>query len=1036
MTRRLVCVGATFAAVCLAAIRHPGPRLSAQAPDLTVLEAGKAIERQLTRGEEHGYAVALSAGQSANVIVEQHGIDAIIQVRSADGTVLADVQEDLSTHGREHVDVVASTSGTYMLVVRTPPGIVGAGAYSIRLAGIRPATDADRSLQESRTMRSAAARLERAGRFNEARPLFERALEIAESVSGPDDPFVNAVVRDLAGNALEARDNRKAQSLYERALTGLEATVGAGDPQTAMVQSRLGLLYQRAGQRPKADAMVRQALATIEKTLGTEHPWYVRCLVTLGTLRDDAGDLDEAEAIDRKALAIVETIHETDSIVHADLLNNLGDIHRQRGDYAQAQALFERSLAIGEKLRGPESYYVATVLQNLGIVARERKEYSTAQAYYRRAIAIREATVGPDHTDVAQLLNNLANTYNATGDKRRALETHFRALRIWEKNAGPYERGTLLSTGNIARTYASDGDIPNAIDYQRRADAVLEAQLALNLAAGSERQKLAFAASASERTDRTISLHLNLALGDPDAAALGALVLLQRKGRVLDAMTDTFAAVRHHLTNPGDLKLLDELKATTAQLARFALSAPESMRPEERQNAIQDLEAKKERLEVELSERCAEFRAQTRPVTLEAVQAALPDDAALLEFAVFRPFDPTAERNAEAYGLPHYAAYIVRKHGTPRGFDLGEAKTIDERIEALRLALRDPRIADVKERARALDRLVMRPLRASLGLARRLFISPDGELHLVPFEALVDEQGRYLIERYPMSYLTSGRDLLRMQVVRENRSRPVILADPLFGEPGITGLAQPSRKKASAVTARRSVTTGNDLSRVYFAPLAGSAEEARAIKALFPEASLLTGSQATKAALQSVERPRMLHIASHGFFLQDAGGPAPSPVAPTGATRSVGLRAGVQNPLLRSGVALAGANLGRGSEDDGILTALEASSLNLWGTKLVTLSACDTGVGEIRNGEGVYGLRRAFVLAGAETLVMSLWPVNDSIARETMVAYYIGLRDGAGRGDALRQAKLEMLRRTARQHPFYWAGFIQSGEWANLDGVR
>jgi CHAT domain-containing protein len=135
-------------------------------------------------------------------------------------------------------------------------------------------------------------------------------------------------------------------------------------------------------------------------------------------------------------------------------------------------------------------------------------------------------------------------------------------------------------------------------------------------------------------------------------------------------------------------------------------------------------------------------------------------------------------------------------------------------------------------------------------------------------------------------------------------------------------------------------------------------------------------------------------------------------------------------------VALAGANLGGDAHDDGILTALEASSLNLWGTKLVTLSACDTGVGEIRNGEGVYGLRRAFVLAGAETLVMSLWPVTDSIARETMVAYYVRLRGGSGRGEALRQAKLEMLKRSVRQHPFYWAGFIQSGEWASLDGLR
>jgi CHAT domain-containing protein len=405
-----------------------------------------------------------------------------------------------------------------------------------------------------------------------------------------------------------------------------------------------------------------------------------------------------------------------------------------------------------------------------------------------------------------------------------------------------------------------------------------------------------------------------------------------------------------------------------------------------------------------------------QPVTLEAVQAAIPNGAALLEFAIFRPFDPRAERNAEAYGPPHYAAYVVRHQLAPRGLDLGPAAAINEAIDGLRQALRDPKRTDVKARARAVYERVMRPLRSTFGEADRLIISPDGDLNLVPFEALVDDNGRYLIERHAMSYVTSGRDLLRMQVARANRGKPVIFADPLFGEPLLASLGSPIERTAGQ-PARRSVTTGDELSTMYFAPLAATAEEGRAIKALFPEATLFTGARATKAALQRVEAPRMLHIASHGFFLQDE-------------------HLSAENPLLRAGLALAGANLTRDTHDSGILTALEAAGLNLWGTKLVTLSACDTGVGEVRNGEGVYGLRRAFVLAGTESLVMSLWPVNDSIARETMVAYYAGLRAGLGRGDALRLSKLTMLNRKVRQHPFYWASFIQSGEWANLDDRR
>src|SRR6185312_957094 len=188
----------------------------------------------------------------------------------------------------------------------------------------------------------------------------------------------------------------------------------------------------------------------------------------------------------------------------------------------------------------------------------------------------------------------------------------------------------------------------------------------------------------------------------------------------------------------------------------------------------------------------------------------------------------------------------------------------------------------------------------------------------------------------------------------------------------------------------------------------------RAIKALFPDATLLTGRHATKATLERVKAPAILHIASHGFFLaDDESGAGASMMA--------------ENPLLRSGLALAGANLAGDARGDGILTALEAASLDLWGTNLVTLSACDTGVGEVRDGEGVYGLRRAFMLAGAETLVMSLWPITDSVAGDTMLGYYARLRAGIGRGDALRQAKLAILRRPAMRHPYYWGGFIQSG---------
>jgi CHAT domain-containing protein/tetratricopeptide (TPR) repeat protein len=1004
-------VRALAAAVAILAVTPAGVP-AGRAPDreAAALSPGLSLDRHLARGGTDRFTIALGAGDSVAIDAVQRGLDVRATVVGPEGAIVEDALDAVGPAGSERIDLVAPAAATYTIVVTPADGAAAAGDYALRVGTPRRATPDERQLQDARTLRARAHQAERDGRYDEACGLLEHAVDIAASIEGDDAAPVAILRFEQAGNALERRDNMASRAFYERALAAFDRQWGAADPHTAMARSRLALLDQRAGQRQKAESTIREVLPILEHAVGTDHPWYVLSLVTLGDLRGSGGDLQEAEAVERRGLAILERTGQMGTLLEATLINNLADVYRARGDYAAAEPLFTRSLALGSSLVGADSLFAATAHQNLGIMARERKDYPAAIAHYLEAVAIDEKRLGPNHPMVAGALTNLANVYRATGQDEKALQTHFRALRLWEASVGPYGRETLLVVGNIARTYAGMGDIEHALAFQRRADGILETEMGLYVATGSERQKLAFVRSEAERTDRTLSLHLRQAPDNAGAASLAALVLLQRKGRVEDAMTDLFGAVRQRVADPADRAVLDELKAATAQLARVALGGAATPGAGD---STQDLEARRERLEATLSDRSAEFRAAIQPVALESVQAAIPGDAVLLEFAVFRPFDPEAERNEDAYGPPHYAVYLIARHGTPIGADLGAVEDIDRLVTRLRDAVRDPASTDVKARARALDERIMQPLRASLGGATRLLISPDGGLNLVPFEALVDEHGRYLIERYATSYVTSGRDLLRMGAPRGAPGKPVIVADPLFGEPSIG--ASRSLRGAGADT-RRSVTAGADMATLYFAPLSGSALEGRAIKSLFPSATLLTGRRASKAAIEGVAAPSILHIASHGFFLSDPGSAAPILT---------------QNPLLRSGLALAGANL-PDAHGGGILTALEAAGLDLWGTHLVTLSACDTGLGEVRNGEGVYGLRRAFMLAGAESLVMSLWPVSDSIARDTMVGYYARLRGGAGRGDALRQAKLAILKRPALRHPYYWAGFIQSGDWTRL----
>jgi CHAT domain-containing protein len=325
-----------------------------------------------------------------------------------------------------------------------------------------------------------------------------------------------------------------------------------------------------------------------------------------------------------------------------------------------------------------------------------------------------------------------------------------------------------------------------------------------------------------------------------------------------------------------------------------------------------------------------------------------------------------------------------------------------------------------------------------------LLISPDGPLNLIPFAVLADERGRYAVERYSISNLASGRDLLRLQVARESRGGPLVVAAPDFGRRSQVESSRPEKQEKDALEEEvKAESARSAIKEFYFPPLPNAGREGEALRALLPDATLLTKGQATKAALGQVRSPKLLHIATHSFFLEDqqltlagergAEALTDNPERALQRLEQRGVR--IESPLLRSGLALAGANEHK-EDDNGIMTALEVTGLNLWGTKLVVLSACDTGVGEVKNGDGVHGLRRALALAGTETQVMSLWAVSDQATRELMVSYYRMLQQGQGRGEALRQAQLEMLKKVNRRHPYYWASFIQSGEWANLEGKR
>jgi CHAT domain-containing protein/lipopolysaccharide biosynthesis regulator YciM len=1009
---------------------------------VTTLELGKPVDTQISGKTSHQYDVSLEASQTVGITVEQLGVDVVVSVTDADGKLLAEFDSEPRIPGEEHVVLSSEAAIHYQVTVKAKYSKAAAGQYRIEVAEVRPATGKDRLLFEAHELSTEARSLIRKGKFEDARPLASRALESADKALGDHDAYVGELLVTMAELERNQDNFARSEELFQRAIAIDEAALGEENPQTANAQQRLGALYNANGEFTKAEALFQQSMGIAERTLGSNHPTIVVYLMNLSQVHENRENYAQALPELERARTIAEQQLEPDDFSFIGVLNNLGDVYVHTKQFEQAEPLIERVIQMIEKTRGPDYPRLAEPLENLSIVAREKKQYSRAVDLLGRAQVLCEKAYGPQNSKTATVLIFVGNVYRAEGSYEKAVETYQRARNILEIAAGPYSALTQLTYVNAAMAYAALGDVDHAIEEQTQADALLERSIELNLSIGSEHEKSLFLRAASERTDRTLSGNALLAPNNPAAADLAALVLLQRKGRVLDAMSGSMATLRQRMSSE-DQKLLDQLSGTTASLAKLALNGAGKTPPEKYRADLASLEQQRNDLEAEISRRSAEFRTETQAVTLSAVLAAIPAGAALLEFAAYHPFDPKADSNLRAFGEAHYIVYVLRRGGEVRSVELGPAKTIDDAVAALRAALRDPERNDVETLARVLDEKVMQPVRPLLGDARQLLVSPDGELNLIPFEALVDESGQFLVERYSISYLTTGRDLLRLQTTRSSRSGPVIVADPFFGEPAPVQVAKAKSATplvSSRVAVRRSITAAADLSGVYFAPLDGTAMEARAIKSQFPDAQLLIGRKATESAVKQITAPSILHIATHGFFLEDANGPAKSEQAKLNQgnkdSRGVAADAGAGNPLLRSGLALAGANVNHSGPEKGILTALEASNLDLWGTKLVTLSACDTGVGEILNGEGVYGLRRAFLLAGAESVVMSLWPVSDYATREMMTSYYKGLRKGLGRGEALRQTELVMLKRKGRRHPFYWASFIESGEWANLDGLR
>lgn len=970
----------------------------------SVLMAGTKLERPIEPGKVDSYRISLRARDYVRVVVTQEGTDVVVKLLGPDGKELIGANA-VQAEGAETVSWVATTGGDYQIQVQTREK-VPAGRYLLTVTDLHSATkkekeafDRERQLEDAKLLDTQLEKLFAEAKYGAAIALAQQSLEIRR--------------RNLAADDLQVAD-----SLHN-----------------------LATFYLYTGDYSKAEPFLKQSLEIREHKLGKEDLQVARSLNSLAGLAQEVGNYETAGELFGRALTIRKSKLGPNHPLVAQSTNNLALLYTAKKDYKQAEGLFIEAHEHLKKGLGHENHpVIANSLNGLAVVYQEQGDLERAEPLYMRALEIQERLLGQDHPTVANTIHNLAVLYLLKSDFARAEPLYRRAADTLEKTLGLRHPRFANALESIGIMYQTKGDVDRALELFTRAGDIREANLALVIASGSEKEKRLYMDTLDMQANVAISLHLRYAPEKVSAARLALTTILRRKGRVLDALTDSLGALRRR--SRADQALLTKLSSVRSDLARVVLNGLGQRTRVQHEAEINKLESEAQRLEAEISSQSAKFRTETEAVTIEKVQQAIPPDAALVEMAIYRPFDSTARVKSEALGQPRYVAYILGRDGAPTFVDLGDASSIDKRVTEFREVLATP-TSDVKEISRSLDEQLMRPIRQKLGSITNVFLSTDSALNLVPFAALIDEGGRYLVENSRMTYLTSGRDLLRLQTYGHSTRGPMVaFANPTFTR------RQISETRHAQTDSTTATNESNDFIGLDFQPIAGASKEAEALKTILPRLKVNVGPKATEGAIKSIQKPSILHVATHGFFLSNQ-----SSSGTGGAQRSIG----PQNPLLRSGLAFAGANqLDGGDGEDGILTALEATGLDLLGTKLVVLSACETGVGDVRNGDGVYGLRRALVLAGSESQVISLWKVNDDATKDLMVDYYKQLQRGLGRTEALRQVQLSMLKNAGqsksrdsrgaviafagakndkdlgRSHPYYWASFIQSGDWRSL----
>ncbi len=908
------------------------------------------------------------------------------------------------------------------------------------------------------TMNNLGVLYEKKGRYDEAERLAQTVLAVRRKRGYPG---VMVALNNLAVVYESQGLYGKAEEVYTTALRNAERTLRNDHPRRLSIMNNLALLYTTMGDFALSEKLLQVAYRLRKSTLGEENPDTIQSLFNLGGVYHDRGEFARAEPIYKRAIAASTRQHGEDHPNTILYMNGLAVLYADQRRDRESRDLLERALALGRKDDTFPDAQTQMIMNNLAGRCADLGCYNRARKLYAELLELRTRTLGPRHPDTLLTLNNEAHLFGERGQHHKAAEQYASVLKNYRETLGPEHPSTLTAMNNLAVQY----DILGRFEESEKLFLqVLRAQrkllrpthprvflTRLNLAilrircgrvavgiADLESIRAAMAghaaietkSQAKERVQRSYltdtfkiykDIVLTLAKKHPSRAAdrLAALTVLRTRQLQLEEEAFFEGTVRKLAAR--DANIHESLERRNGLLARYATLSLRSDPNEERQILV-TLD-RLERTNADLRQRVRQSGGSrvglsaVEKISPDAIGRSLPRDALLIEFQIFIPFDFDVGDPGRK-GNEHIAALVWKRGQSEPGiYHLGPVNVQRPRIDRL-----GKKGAAAETAAREIYRDLFAPMAGALAAARTVYIAPDRDLTRIPFDRLRLPDGRYWIEEREIRILQTAREILVESATPRSDAEVIIVGDVDYskftaGQPGLSHEQCTQRRRGSgqAGTAR------------CWKQLRWSREEAGRIQSRYKDlagpgtARWIYGIQASEAYFARLQRPRILHFSTHAFFRAE----------------NQEQLIGRERPLALSGLAISGANRGLVGEtgpdgSDGILTGLEVVGLDLRGTELVVLSACDTASGVVDVTEGIYGLSRAFRIAGARSVLITLQDVGDRTTMEFMLRFYRLWLENPDQGfaGALRATKLSYIASDVpnQRDPRVWSAFVLSGK--------